>query len=184
MKFLIIILTSLSISFQYNEWVITPTGLGPIQIDEPLNKVKKSLEPAFDIKSNAKGGFDVYEDNDLLVSVWSKNQDNNIGFIKILSSKYSTRDNLKVNQKISEIEQIRTDFFLELDEVTNEFYFMPLELQSKDSNNWKILNLLYFKSTLNNDSLKFEFNEETQSFRSINYDKNALLDYFLIYKWK
>jgi hypothetical protein len=86
---------------------------------------------------------------------------------------------------ITEVVQIRDDFFFELNEMTGEIYFMPLELQTLSDEFYSNLNLLYFKSNNGEELVEnFKLDKKTQSLRSTEYRKNGYLDYFLIYKWK
>ncbi|MFY0652479.1 MAG: hypothetical protein JXQ96_10620 [Cyclobacteriaceae bacterium] len=172
-------------SFAQNDWKISANGVGIIQLGESIADIRKKVNNQYSTKNNDKDGFDVFFENERLISVWSKRGDGRIGFIKIISNKFLTRDGLRTGLTIPEVEKIRTDFFLELDEMSGQVYFMPKELQTPGEEFYENVNLIYFKSKSGEELVdKFELDEHSKSLRSTNYIKLGFLHYFYIYQWK
>ncbi len=171
--------------FAQANWRITATGVGIIELGNSISDTRTQVDATFTTKENERGGFDVYDGTDKLISVWSKRGDGTIGFIKILSDRFHTADGLRTGITIPEVKKIRDDFFLELDEMTEQEYFMPEEFQTSSKEYYSNLNLLYFKSTDGKKLVdKFELDTSTQSLRSTEYRNNGFLEYFYIYQWK
>ena len=182
----ILIVTQLSLTTAaQSNWVISSTGVGDIKLGLKMSDIRAQLGDSCIIKDNDKGGFDIYDETEKLISIWSKRADGNIGFILIVSSQFQTSDGLRVGLTIPEVTIIRNDFSLTLDDMTYEEYFAPNELQTPDDNFYKYLNLLYFKSN-NNKRLgdNYEFDESTQSNRSTSFNSDGYLEYFIIYQYQ
>jgi len=182
----ILIVTQLSISTSgQSAWVISSTGVGDIKLGLKMTDIRSQLANSYIIKDNEKGGFDIYDEAEKLISVWSKRGDGTIGFILIASSQFQTFDGLRVGLTIPEVSSIRKDFSLTLDDMTSEEYYAPSELQTPDNEFYKYINLLYFKSN-NNKRLgeNYEFDELTQSSHTTSFSSDGYLDYFIIYQWQ
>ncbi|MGL1886192.1 MAG: hypothetical protein OCD76_06730 [Reichenbachiella sp.] len=172
-------------AFGQANWKISAIGVGPIQLGNSISETRAKVGKPFSTRDNEKDGFDVYRGTDKLISIWSKRADRNIGFIKITSELFETTDGLRTGLTITEVEQIRDDFFFELDEMTGQEYFMPTELQTPSEEFYSNLNLLYFKSNSGEKLVdNFELDEQSQSLRSTKYRKNGYLEYFYIYQWR
>lgn len=167
------------------EWQISSKGVGPVQLGESIEQTRSQVSEKYTTTDNEKNGFDIYDDNKRLISVWSKRTDGTIGFIEITSDKFQTKDGLKAGLTITEVEKLRGDFVLQLDEMSGEAFFKPTELQTPSDEYYSNLNLLYFKSTDGEDLVtNYKYDERSKSLKSISYRKNGVLEYFFIYQWK
>ena len=167
-----------------DNWIIHSTGVGPIELGISFEDAKGLIGNLYQISPNEKGGFDLYEDSKKIISIWSKDQDSTIGFIKIYSEKFNCHDGIRVGSTIEEVEKTRMDFFLEMDDISGEAFFAPSEFQKKDGERIESLNLFYFKSPDEDALAEFEYNPEKQAYIASSYNPKGMLNYFLIYKWK
>ena len=183
--FLIAFFSLLAINaFGQPKWEITAIGVGPVQLGNSLTKTRSEVSKYYTTVDNEDEGFDVFSGTTKLISIWSKHNDGNIGMIMIFSDQFETADGLRVGLTISEVEQIRDDFYFIGDQMSEQEYFKPAELQTPSEDFYKYLNLLYFKS---NEGKKlvdnFKYDEQTDTFTSKKYRTNGYLEYFLIYEW-
>lgn len=181
---ILFLLISLSKLKAQEKWYIKSNGVGIIELDKPLEKVKSELKEKYTLKNNDNGGFDIYDQKKLIISIWQKNYDKKVGFIKIMSEKFKTIDGIHVGQNINEIVKLRPDFFIEMDEVSGRGYFAPKELQIKGEEYYKSLNLIYFKTLNEKELADYKYSKKSESLRAVKFNQNSEVDYFLIYKWQ
>ena len=80
----ILIVTQLSLTTAaQSNWVISSTGVGDIKLGLKMSDIRAQLGDSCIIKDNDKGGFDIYDETEKLISIWSKRADGTIGFILI-----------------------------------------------------------------------------------------------------
>lgn len=161
---------------------IDAKGAGEIKLGKSYSEVLDKIdETVYDVSPNDKNGFDIKENGEILISFWSKSQDNTIGFVKVLSDKYQTEKGLKIGDSIEKVRAIYPELKLSFDEMDGEYYFAPDDLQVYDEDKPEVLCLFYVDSKEKN--VDFKLNEKTNRFES-SMEIEGNIKNVLIYKWK
>lgn len=164
---------------QENNLTIKKGGIGSLTIGEPINSIFNYYK-GYKIKEIEGEGFFIFDSEELLINVFSKN-DSLISGIKIYSSKYNLLDEIRINLPINIIKNKFIDFNLQIDPLTGEEYFAPKEFQIYNNNDEScdICMFIYFES---NDNLTIgEYKYYLPHEKSYKVKDNGYIKYILIY---
>ena len=142
------------------KWIINSHGVGNIELGKSIDEIKTKVITEFDILDAKFGGFDIIENDEVLIKV--SPIAGKVAVIDIYSDNFESKNGLKVGLTIEEIERTDETFLAQMDEMNGRVFYAPDELQSSnfatfvyfttpdDSPVWK------FEKKINGTNFKYE----------------------------
>jgi len=161
---------------------IDKENAGDIRIGMDIDDVSSHFDEG-DIMPLNNGGMTIFDNGKEAVSIWSKHQDDKIGFIKITSKNFKTSDGMSVGMTLSEVHSKFPHLKLYLDEMTEEYYLAPEQLQTYLNGEPEILCLFYVALTDSSTEPDFVQSKEGDRFET-ELTMDGLIQYILIFQWK
>ncbi len=154
----------------FHDSLITANRVGGFEIGDCI---KTTLEKYKFIEDNGEY-YLLLNDNDLIISIWSKDE-KKIAGLTIYSSAFRTTEGLKVGISIDSLLKIFPNIKMGFSDLTGEEYFcIPKYTKNRDR-----YFLAYVKSDTGEELGEFISNDETNNFKT-----NGKIVKIEIYNWK